>query len=190
MSFKNVVTAISFVFPLTGCVHIESPPESWGEIQSNVEASGCNNISGKYSNAGTKPNGNKVYLATWLEPKLKKKNPKEERRFLADLFAAKTVELKLTENEYLTVSTRGYGISGNRSWTMRKTKCIEGVLTIQDDGDISGDNVAAVGLGSITIYRSEKHLVVNSHGFAGGIILLIPFVGYGSDWARFSVLDE
>ena len=192
----RITILISVSFILNGCVHIETPPESWGELQPNVEVSGCGNISGKYSNAGTKPNGNEVYLASWLAPEIDRKSFQKEyeanQKFLVDLDTAKTVEVILEENKHITISALGDGIA--RSWTMEKIKidfeCVEGVLKIPKGELINDGGVLGAKSGSMDIYRNKEHLFINSHGLAGGMFFFIPAVGYGSSWAKFSVINE
>ena len=186
--YSIVLTALL----LSACVHVEQYPASWGQTTTSTRPDDCPLINGAYDNNGEKPDGTVVYFATWLKP-TKSSQSSEERlsrqKMWDDLFGAKTVRLDLTNEVLLTVTASGDNI--NRQWSYDKLKreftCHNGVLSVAQGGDMSGDNVAAFGSGAIDLYRTEGHLAVNSHGFTAGVMLLIPAAAYGSDWARFAI---
>jgi hypothetical protein len=169
---------------VTACIHVEHPPASWGNITPATPSDDCVSLPAMYSNKGNKTDGSVVLLATWLHPR-----NAPTRGIDKDLIGAQTVTLEL-DGALLTVKTSGPG-GAFHQWSFDKSKhefaCGNGVLRISQGGDKSGDNVAAVGSDAIDLYRTQNELIVNSHGGSAGIALVIPFVEYGSGWARFSV---
>ena len=177
-----------------GCVQIEKYPDSWGSIEPDILAPECSLIKNSYYNRGKKPDGTAVYLAVWLAPETNAKTQEErteQTRVMDDLFKAKIVELELIDNNILKVRAKGTDIY--HQWSFDKEKkqleCKNGILSVLQKGDRSGDNVVAFSSGASDLYFSENNLSVNSHGGVVGITLLIPYTAYGSNWARFEVKE-
>jgi hypothetical protein len=127
---------------VTACVHVEHPPASWGNITPATTSDDCVSFRATYSNRGKKPDGSLVLLATWLYPK-----NAPTRGIDKDLIGAQTVTLEL-DNALLTVTMNGPGGAFHR-WSFDKSKreiaCRNGVLSVSQGGDLSGQNIAAVG---------------------------------------------
>lgn len=177
---------------LNACVQVGQYPASWGKTISSTLPDTCPSLEGIYKNKGENSNGTVAHLATWLPaPASSQKN--EERlspQQMRDiLLGATTVTLDLANDMLLTVTASGNNM--NRQWSYDKSKadftCHNGVLSIVRGGDMSGDNVAAFGSGTIDLFQTEDHLTVNSHLFTAGVMLLIPVASYESNWARFAI---
>lgn len=169
---------------MTVCVHVEHPPASWGNITPTTPSDDCISVRATYNNRGNKPDGSVVLLATWLHPR-----NAPTRGIDKDLIDAQTVTLEL-DGSLLTVKTNGRG-GAYHQWSFDKSKrefgCRNGVLRISQGGDLSGQNVAAVGTDAIDLYRTQGELFVNSHGSSAGIALMIPMAQNWSGWGRFHV---
>lgn len=63
------------------------------------------------------------------------------------------------------------------------------MISIGKSVDGSGDNVAMLQLGGLDIHRTKTHLLANDHGAIAAVMLVVPIVGYGSNWARFAVAN-
>lgn len=187
------VAIVCAVLAVAGCVQIDKYPEEWGALDAGQPSDVCPKLSGIYGNAGEKPDGKRVYLATWLAEstgRTRQEGPQTRHRFWKDLFEAKSVELFITDGPTLQIKASGEGIL--QQWNVPKgqLQCKSGAITVDQTGSKSGDNVAAVGTGSLDLYRAGDRLVVNSTGTAAGVMLLVPFVVHGSSWARFSLIEE
>jgi hypothetical protein len=178
---SHLAVAFGAIF-VTACVHVEHPPASWGNITPATTSDDCVSFRAMYSNRGIKPDGSVVLLATWLYPK-----NAPTRGIDKDLIGAQTVTLEL-DTALLTVTMNGPDGAFHR-WSFDKSKreiaCRNGVLRVSQGGDLSGQNIAAIGTHDIDLFRRQGELIVNSHGGSAGVALLIPMAEYGSAWARF-----
>jgi hypothetical protein len=169
---------------VTGCVHVEHPPASWGNFTSAQRSGDCASFAATYRNRGERSDGLSVLLATWLYPK-----SAPTRGIDSDLIGADTVTLELSQ------TSLGVKMNGPRGafheWNFDESKhqfaCLDGRLRISQNGDKSGQNVAAIGSDVIELYRTQSDLIVNSHGSEVGIALMIPIADSHSVWARFAV---
>lgn len=188
---KTIVVFAAIVV-LSGCAQIDEYPNSWPTLQEDGISNDCPNINAVYENAGEKPDGSRVYLATWLAEntgRTRQEKMQTKDRLWKELFDAKTVAIELSGDSALNISLVGEGIS--EQWTIeRNFQCKSGALSINSGGDKSGDNVLAWGNGSLDLYRHGHWLYVNSKGTVGGVMLIVPFVMRGSSWARFSLKED
>jgi hypothetical protein len=126
-------------------------------------------------------------LAAWLNPNYQSSNP-AQFQVASDLNRAQTVEVNL---EGTLLRFNAIGAEAHRSWTFDSSKgqfeCREGVIRIarwRADSDI----VLLAEKDSIDLYRTQGYLVVNVHGGGAGLVLMVvPFAGHSSAWARFPV---
>ena len=169
---------------VTACMDVQQPPASWGNITPAVRSEDCAFIGATYSNHGESSDGLEALLTTWLYPR-----NAPTRGIDKDLIGAQTVTLEL-DGALLTVKINGPE-GAYHQWSFDKSKhefgCRNGVLSISQGGDLSGQNVAAVGTDAIDLYRTQSELFINGHGSSAGIALMIPTAQHWSGWGRFHV---
>ena len=175
---------------LLACVHIERPPASWGNVISNRLPIDCNSFEATYENRGNKPDGTVVLLALWLQ-KQGRWSTMVDHEIQQSAIDAHAVSIKLSAR-FLTIQLDSVGAF--RRWDFDSSKgefsCQNGSVRILRGGDLSGDNVAAVGSKATDIYEAEGYLVLNSHSSSVGTALLIPMAEVGSAWGRFQISDS
>jgi hypothetical protein len=169
---------------VTACMDVQHPPASWGNITPAVQAEDCASLAATYGNHGERSDGLAVLLTGWLFPR-----NAPTRGIDKDLIGAQTVTLEL-DGALLTVKINGPE-GAYHQWSYDKSKhefgCRNGVLSIFQGGDLSGQNIAALGADSIDLYRTQGELFVNAHGSSAGIALMIPMAQHWSGWGRFQV---
>ena len=182
-------TASCAMMLLTGCVHVQSHPKSWEPPGNAGDPSDCPSITGSYDNYGTDPKGAPTNLAQLLSHSIKHdpSASRERNQLFRELGQVYRVDLKLTADGALSV--KAVTGAGDRSWWFEKAKgqfkCHNGVLSLTQAGDGSGDNVAAFESSTLDLFLVGGDLVTHRHGGSAGVILLVPFVAYEGTWARF-----
>lgn len=176
---------------LCGCVHLQRHPETWNPPTQVTSQIGCPPISGVYENLGRDPKGKPVNLAQLLSYTIKH-DPNTEKEINRNWDGLKTVsqiELSTSTDGVFTVTARGTGFV--KAWSFEgakgQYKCEKGILTLHQNGDGSGVNVAAYESSTMDLYLVDKDLVVHRHGGSAGVVLLIPAAYYESTWARFAL---
>jgi hypothetical protein len=182
---SKLLTAVLGGVLLGGCVHIERYPQSWGPAPTGAY-SGCAAVAATYANEGESSSGSRILLATWIEPH-QYKTTAEQTAYETDLIKAQTVQLRLTA-KVLTIVANGENV--HREWSFDSTRhefeCKRGAIRIRRF-EVANDIVFGVTKGSDDLFRVADHLVIRSHGGAVGFALIVPVVGYGTSWGRFTV---
>jgi hypothetical protein len=164
-----------------GCVSIESYPKSWDSLDTG-EPRGCSHVTGAYSDAGEVPSGKiTVSLTRWL--------------FDDTLLSQKPTSVAMAlsqDGSLLQIRVRdGEGTMLERELRLARSEfsCDGGLLRIPRTKGTNREGVVAFQSGSIELFRAKGNLVVKSSGGGAGIMLLLPVIAYGTNYARFPRLD-
>ena len=169
------------VMACVGCVSVQSYPESWAP-RTLGGTGACPDLTGTYSDAGEVPSGKtQVSLARWLFNDAPNATEPE------------TVVMRLAQNdsELQIQVLEGSTVLFERSLRSDRNElsCDGGLLMIPRSKGTNREGVVSYQSGSIELSRSESTLIAKSSGGGAGVMLLIPVVFYGSNYARFPKID-
>ena len=164
---------------------MQQVPKTW---ESRTLSSGCPSVAGQYENKGEDASGSKPSLASLLEEAIgadRGLDQQSRSKLSLALRNANTVALSLAGDEDVEIIVSSDAVIAR--WVLSKDKfsCANGVMSIQKSASFGGDNVGMVRNVVLDIQRSERYLMLNSHGGGAGFILFVPVVGYESIWSRF-----
>lgn len=174
----DFISVALLITALPGCVSIEQFPTSWEQADRTL-GSVCTHISGTYADTGEAAASRRsVSLSTWLFEPPTQPSVRPQK-----------VEIALSENGWiLTVRSIDNGTVLHEevfNAEQMQFRCSDGTLIIPRTKGVNREGVAMVASGSLELSRSKNFLIVNSSGTAAGIILLVPVVAHGNNYARF-----
>ena len=173
---KELFVVMCTLYFLSGCVSNPDYPDSWAEISSDRY---CQEINGKFRNAGINQDGHEVRLYSYLFGEISTE--------------VDYIEM-LTSNNEITVSAYSKGkLVKEHIEDIAERSCNNGLLEI--DISASEDGIDREGVVGYVLERNRfsisesNDLIIHRSSTGAVLVFIIPVVGSIWSWAKFSEIN-